>query len=256
MKRPLVGVTADYRTYSNAPYHVVGHKYLRAVWEVSGCTPIIIPAMAESQQAHDMLDSLDGLLFTGSPSNVHPSHYGQVETPEAEPFDPARDATSLALIRLALEEGLPLLVICRGFQELNVALGSGRPSSRARRWVMAKAGRSSTVTTSSSRSRSQMPGTMASCMFFRPWILCPLNGSTPITRTFGFNFFRPRVIPIKVPVVPIVSTTTSSLPPVASKISRAVPSWCACQLASLSPPCLPVCIIEPTLVAFSLQGAH
>jgi putative glutamine amidotransferase len=62
-------------------------------------------------------------MMTGSPSNVHPSHYGQAETPEAEPFDTARDSTSLALIRLALAEGVPLLAICRGYQELNVALG-------------------------------------------------------------------------------------------------------------------------------------
>src|SRR3546814_11332055 len=62
-------------------------------------------------------------MMTGSPSNVHPSHYGRTATIEAEPFDPARDSTSLALIRLALEEGVPLLAICRGYQELNVALG-------------------------------------------------------------------------------------------------------------------------------------
>lgn len=67
MKRPLVGVTADLRTYDNSLMHTVGDKYARAVWEAAGCTPIIIPAMAESQQVMDMLDSLDGLLFTGSP---------------------------------------------------------------------------------------------------------------------------------------------------------------------------------------------
>jgi putative glutamine amidotransferase len=123
MKRPLVGITADFRSYNNAPYHMVGDKYARAVWEASGCTPIIIPAMAESQEVHDMLDSLDGLLFTGSPSNVHPTRYGREAHEKAEPYDQARDAMTFPLIDAALEKGLPTLFICRGFQELNAALG-------------------------------------------------------------------------------------------------------------------------------------
>jgi putative glutamine amidotransferase len=123
MRRPLVGVTADFRVYNDAPYHVVGDKYARAVWEASGCTPMIIPAMAESQEVHHMLDALDGLLFTGSPSNVHPTRYGQAPHEKAEPYDEARDATTFALIDAALEKGLPTLFICRGFQELNAALG-------------------------------------------------------------------------------------------------------------------------------------
>lgn len=123
MKRPLVGVTADLRTYNKSLMHVVGDKYARAVWEASGCTPIIIPAMAESQEVEDLLDSLDGLLFTGSPSNVHPRRYGQAAHEKAEPYDEARDAVTFPLIDAALEKGLPSLFICRGFQELNAALG-------------------------------------------------------------------------------------------------------------------------------------
>lgn len=123
MRRPLVGVTACLRTYNNSLMHTVGDKYARAVWEASGCTPMIIPAMAESQEVHDMLDSLDGLLFTGSPSNVHPTRYGREAHEKAEPYDPARDATTFALIDAALEKGVPSLFICRGFQELNAALG-------------------------------------------------------------------------------------------------------------------------------------
>ena len=123
MRRPLVGITADFRTYDSAPYHVLGDKYARAVWEASGCTPLIIPAMAESQDLNDMLGVLDGLLFTGSPSNVHPSRYGQAAHEKAEPYDEARDAVTFALIDAALERGLPSLYVCRGFQELNAALG-------------------------------------------------------------------------------------------------------------------------------------
>ncbi|WP_299619195.1 gamma-glutamyl-gamma-aminobutyrate hydrolase family protein [Pelagibius sp.] len=123
MRRPLVGITADFRTYDNARYHVLGDKYARAVWEVSGCTPLIVPAMAESQDLDDMLGVLDGLLFTGSPSNVHPSRYGQDAHEKAEPYDEARDAMTFALIDAALGRGLPSLFVCRGFQELNAALG-------------------------------------------------------------------------------------------------------------------------------------
>ncbi|NIA69279.1 gamma-glutamyl-gamma-aminobutyrate hydrolase family protein [Pelagibius litoralis] len=123
MKRPLVGITADFRTHDSAPYHVVGDKYARAIWEAAGCTPLIIPAMAESQEVSDMLDSLDGLMFTGSPSNVHPTRYGRDADEKAEPYDEARDAMTFGLIDRALEKGLPSLFVCRGFQELNAALG-------------------------------------------------------------------------------------------------------------------------------------
>ncbi len=123
MRRPLVGVTADYRTYDNSPYHVVGDKYLRAVWEAADCTPLVIPAMAESQEAAAMLEALDGLLFTGSPSNVHPTLYGHSPSERYEPYDQARDAMTFRMIEAALEKGLPTLFICRGFQELNAALG-------------------------------------------------------------------------------------------------------------------------------------
>ena len=121
---PLVGVPACVRDVDGQPFHTVGDKYVRALAISSGVAPLMIPSLGEDLvDLRRLLHSLDGLMMTGSPSNVHPTHYGQVETPAAEPFDAARDATSLALIRLALDEGVPLLVICRGFQELNVALG-------------------------------------------------------------------------------------------------------------------------------------
>ena len=121
---PLVGVPACVRDVDGQPFHTVGDKYVRALAICSGVAPLMIPSLGEDLvELRRLVQRLDGLMMTGSPSNVHPSHYGQVETPAAEPFDPARDATGLALIRLALEEGVPLLAICRGFQELNVALG-------------------------------------------------------------------------------------------------------------------------------------
>ncbi|HEY9549212.1 MAG TPA: gamma-glutamyl-gamma-aminobutyrate hydrolase family protein [Kiloniellaceae bacterium] len=121
---PLVGVPACVRPVDGQPFHTVGDKYVRALAISSGVAPLMIPSLGEDLvDLRRLVGALDGLMMTGSPSNVHPSHYGQAATIEAEPFDVARDATSLALIRLALDEGVPLLAICRGYQELNVALG-------------------------------------------------------------------------------------------------------------------------------------
>lgn len=105
------------------PYHTVGDKYLRAVAEAADGIPLTIPAFGDLLDLPDLVSRLDGLLLTGSPSNVEPGHYGAAASPEAEPHDPHRDATTLPLIRAAIDGGLPLLAICRGIQELNVALG-------------------------------------------------------------------------------------------------------------------------------------
>lgn len=121
--RPLVGVTADLKEVGDQPMHVLGDKYARAIAEISGVTPLVIPAMAESQDAAQLVGHLDGLLLSGSPSNVHPSRYGEAASEKHRPFDEARDASALPLIERALAVGLPLLGLCRGFQEINVALG-------------------------------------------------------------------------------------------------------------------------------------
>lgn len=121
--RPLIGVPACIRPIEGNPFHAVQDKYLRAVAEAAGGIPLVVPALGEALGLAGLLAQLDGLMLTGSPSNVHPSHYGRASHPETPPHDPERDATTLPLIRLALDQGLPLLAICRGMQELNVALG-------------------------------------------------------------------------------------------------------------------------------------
>jgi putative glutamine amidotransferase len=121
--KPLIGLPACIRVIEGMPFHTVGDKYLRAAAEAAGGIPLIIPAFGETLDLPALVARLDGLLLTGSPSNVHPSHYGAQASPEAEPHDPHRDRTTLPLIHAALADGLPLFAICRGMQELNVALG-------------------------------------------------------------------------------------------------------------------------------------
>jgi len=105
------------------PFHMVGEKYARAVMEAAGAAPLLIPALAEELRFDELLDRLDGLLFTGSPSNVEPHRYQGPPSVPGTLHDPARDATTLPLIRKAVEAGVPVFGICRGFQEMNVAFG-------------------------------------------------------------------------------------------------------------------------------------
>ena len=121
--RPLIGIPADRRMVGAHPFHMVGEKYARAVLDAAGGAPVLIPSLADELGFDELLQRLDGLLFTGSPSNVEPHRY---EGPPSAPgtlHDPARDATTLPLIRKAVAAGVPVFGICRGFQEMNVAFG-------------------------------------------------------------------------------------------------------------------------------------
>ena len=121
--RPLIGIPADRRIVGKHPFHMVGEKYARAVLEAAGAAPLLIPALAEELGFDELLERLDGLLFTGSPSNVEPHRYQGKPSDPGTLHDPARDATTLPLIRKAVQSGVPVFGICRGFQEMNVAFG-------------------------------------------------------------------------------------------------------------------------------------
>lgn len=118
---PRVLLPACNRMRGPHPFHMVGRKYVEAV-RLAGCLPVIVPA-AHPDELLDWLEVADGILLTGSPSNVHPAHFGQPVSDTSLPLDPLRDQWTLPLIRLALDRGVPLLGICRGFQEVNTAMG-------------------------------------------------------------------------------------------------------------------------------------
>ena len=119
--RPVVLVSACNRMVGDHPFHLAGKKYVDAV-RLAGCTPLIVPN-ARQDELQALLSLAHGVLLTGSRSNVHPSHFGEAVYNPALPLDPDRDAWTLPLIRLAVARGLPLLGICRGAQEANVAFG-------------------------------------------------------------------------------------------------------------------------------------
>ncbi len=123
MSKPMVAVTADCREFEIYHWHCVPQPYIDALADVAEIMPVIVPALGDRADIETVLDRVDGVLVTGAKSNVHPKNYGEEPTPAHEPFDPARDATTLPLIRAAIERGVPLLAICRGIQELNVAMG-------------------------------------------------------------------------------------------------------------------------------------
>jgi putative glutamine amidotransferase len=118
---PIVGIPACAKLVNGMLRHDTPARYAQALFGGAGAIPVMLPPMGEAEIA--ALDRLDGLLVPGSPSNVHPSLYDGGETATPDFHDPDRDATSLPLIRAAIARGMPVLAICRGIQELNVALG-------------------------------------------------------------------------------------------------------------------------------------
>ena len=119
----VVGIPCDRRMMGRHPFHMAGEKYALAVREGAGAMPLLIPVLENPIPVGDILKVVDGLLFTGSPSNVAPRHYSGTPPREGVLQDEHRDITTLPLLKAAIRHGTPTLCLCRGFQELNVALG-------------------------------------------------------------------------------------------------------------------------------------
>lgn len=120
---PRVGLPTDHKQIGAHPFLAVGEKYVRAVVDGAGCLPLLVPTLDPVLPLREVLAGLDGLLLTGAVSNIEPHHYSDESSYEGNLLDPRRDATNLPLIPLAIGMGVPVLAICRGFQEVNVAFG-------------------------------------------------------------------------------------------------------------------------------------
>ena len=120
---PVIAIAADVKEIDGYRWHATVETYLKAVAVGLHGIPMILPSLAGLIDLDAVLDRVDGVLLPGSRSNVHPSRYGAEPNPKAEPHDPRRDAVTLPLIQTAIRRGVPLFAICRGMQELNVALG-------------------------------------------------------------------------------------------------------------------------------------
>lgn len=123
MHSPVVLVSTCNKYFGAAPYYATQWKYADAVHAAADCVPLLLPALGERTDWEAILSVADGVVLTGSPSNVHPDHFGQTVLDPSLPLDERRDATILPLIRAVLQRGIPLFAICRGAQEVNVALG-------------------------------------------------------------------------------------------------------------------------------------
>ena len=118
----IVGIVCDRHVVDDMPMHSVNDEYVTAIRDGAGALPLLIPSTDVALDPAAVLAAVDGLLFTGAPSNVAPRYYASTARPGTA-LDETRDATTLPLLRAAIDAGKPLLAICRGFQELNVALG-------------------------------------------------------------------------------------------------------------------------------------
>ena len=125
MTRPVVGIIGNsYLLNDEYPVHAAGKMNSAAVADVCDCLPVIIPADPAAVDISSLMALCDGFVFTGGRPNVHPEEYGEAETLAHGEFDRARDGLTLPLIRACVDVGLPIIGICRGFQEVAVAMGS------------------------------------------------------------------------------------------------------------------------------------
>lgn len=129
---PLIGIPVDVKQVEGKPFHTVGEKYINAVAHGANGFPMLIPALTKGDQLEalnsrfdieTLIQQFDGIFLPGSLANIDPTRYGQTQQTPDLPTDPQRDETTSQIIKLAVELGIPLLGVCRGFQEMNVVFG-------------------------------------------------------------------------------------------------------------------------------------
>lgn len=124
MIRPIVGIIANHSDLEGGYIaHTSGTMNSDAISNVSQCMPLLIPTSPKYVSVEELMASCHGFLFTGGRPNVHPKEYGEEETEAHGAFDHCRDEITLPLIRACVERGQPIFGVCRGFQEVNVAMG-------------------------------------------------------------------------------------------------------------------------------------
>ena len=121
--RPVVGLVCDHRVIDDMPAQLVFESYITAIRDGAGALPLLVPALDPPLAIEDIVAGVDGVVFTGSASNVAPELYDGHAARDPATLDRRRDALAQPLVRAAVTAGVPLLSICRGTQELNVALG-------------------------------------------------------------------------------------------------------------------------------------
>ncbi|HIB33201.1 MAG TPA: gamma-glutamyl-gamma-aminobutyrate hydrolase family protein [Candidatus Marinimicrobia bacterium] len=123
MSKPVIGISTCFEKQGHHNYHQTADKYVAAVLNTVDGLPLLIPALGDKLHREKLLETVDGLLLTGSYSNIEPHHYSEGTSVENSKYDPNRDATTLPLIPGAIDAGIPIFAVCRGFQEMNVAFG-------------------------------------------------------------------------------------------------------------------------------------
>jgi putative glutamine amidotransferase len=124
LTRPLIGIAASHHLAEDTyEVQMTGRRTIDAIGQVADCLPMLIPGLPDAVDIGDLLATVDGIVLTGARANVHPKHYSEELTEAHGLMDEGRDAVMLPLVRAAIDRGIPLFGICKGIQEINVALG-------------------------------------------------------------------------------------------------------------------------------------
>lgn len=124
MARPVIGIQCNRHVAEGViEAQMTGKRTIEAVGTVADCTPLLIQGMPDAVDLADLLEVLDGVVLTGGRANVHPRHYGEELSERHGQMDDGRDALTLPMVRACVERGIPILGLCRGIQEMNVAFG-------------------------------------------------------------------------------------------------------------------------------------